>query len=353
MNERYKLLSLRLHGKNDIRLEKIDIPVINDEELLVKVLAAAVCGTDVRMWQNSYNSVDNGSPLVLGHEFAGEIVEVGKSVEFFKIGMKVAVAPNIGCGTCDRCVRGDFHLCDNFKAFGININGAFAEYVKIPKSALLRGNLILLPDGVSPEEAALNEPLSCAYNGFTKCFVKPGEYALVVGAGPIGIMHTQLLLMAGCSKVILNDLSLDRLKKSKAFLPKIETYIGDSLSDFIFKLTNNKGLDIAIVACPVPQVQAAMLPLMDYGGRINFFGGVPKDKQPVAIDTNIVHYKELYLTGSTRASIDQYKKTLGFIQNGLVDLKSLISRKFPLKDVLKAFEYAKSAEGFKNIITFE
>lgn len=212
---------------------------------------------------------------------------------------------------------------------------------------------MIMPKGVSPEEAALNEPLSCAYNGFLKCNVKAGEYALVVGAGPIGIMHAQLLLMAGCSKVIINDLSEERLRECKKFLPKIITYSGDNLKEFIFKQTDNKGLDIAIVACPVPQVQAAMLPLMNYGGRINFFGGIPKDKQPVPIDTNIIHYKELYLTGSTRARIDHFRATLNFEKNGLMDLKSMISKKIDIRDAISAFESAKNAEGFKNIITFK
>ena len=348
------MLSLRLHGKNDIRVDEIEVPKISSEEVLVKVLAAAVCGTDIRMWQNSHASVDEtGKPLVLGHEFSGEIVEVGSDVEFYKAGMKVALAPNIGCGICDRCVRGDFHLCDSYKAFGINMDGAFAQFVKVPKNALIRGNLMLLPEGVTPEEAALNEPLSCAYNGFTKCHVKPGEYAMVVGAGPIGIMHAQLLLMAGCSKVILNDLSEERLQETKKFLPNIITYSGNDLPGFIAGETNGQGLDAAIVACPVPQVQAAMLPLMNYGGRVNFFGGIPKDKQPVPIDTNIVHYKELYLTGSTRANIDQFRKTLVFVQNGLIDLKSMITRRVNIKDALDAFEYAKNADGLKNIITFE
>ena len=348
------MLSLRLHGKNDIRLDEIDKPVIGLDEVLIKVSAAAVCGTDIRMWQNSHSSVEeSGNPLVLGHEFSGTIVEVGKKVCFFKEGMNVALAPNIGCGICERCVRGDFHLCDAYKAFGINMDGAFAEYVKVPSAALIRGNLMELPKGVSPEQAALNEPLSCAYNGFLKCNVKPGEYALVVGAGPIGIMHVQLLLMVGCSKVMLNDISAERLDEVKKMFPRVMTYCGDDLEGFSDEQTEGSGLDVAIVACPVPQVQAAMLPLMNYGGRVNFFGGIPKEKQPVPIDTNIVHYKELYLTGSTRASIDQFRKTLNFVQNGLIDLDSMITRKVTLKEGIKAFEYAKKGDGFKNVIVFE
>jgi L-iditol 2-dehydrogenase len=343
--------SLKLYGPNDIRLVEIDIPKISPDEILLKTDAAAVCGTDIRMWGNGHAGVDEDHPLTLGHEFAGTIVEVGSNVPFYKKGMQVAMQPNIGCGICDRCVDGKFHLCDDYRAFGINMDGAFAEYVRIPADAICRGNLMLLPEGVSPAEAAVTEPLSCAYNGFTKCFVKPSEYALVVGAGPIGMMHVQLLHMAGAT-VFLNDISAERLEACKKILPYITTYHGDDLAGFVMEKTHGRGLDIAITACPVPSVQAAMLPLMNYGGRVNFFGGIPASKQPVPIDTNLVHYKELYLTGSTRSSIAQFRKTLEFVSQGLVDVNSIITHRYPLSDILTAFENAKQTMGIKHVIMF-
>lgn len=344
---------LRLYGPNDIRLDEIPKPVISADEILLKTDAAAICGTDVRMWQNGYKGVDEAHPLVLGHEFGATIVEVGANVPFYKTGMQVAMAPNIGCGLCDRCVEGNFHLCDDYRAFGINMDGAFAEYIKVPKEAILRGNLMVMPKGVTPEEAAINEPLSCVYNGFLKCNVRPGEYVLIVGAGPIGILHAQLAKMAGAAKVIMNDLSEQRLQESAAIVKGIYTYAGKDLPGYIKEQTNGRGLDVAVVACPVPEVQAAMLPLMNYGGRVIFFGGVPASKQPVPIDTNIVHYKELFLTGSTRANISQFRKTLDFVANGLVDLKSMVTAKFSIDDILTAFQYAKEAKGLKNIIVFK
>ena len=195
------------------------------------------------------------------------------------------MAPNIGCGLCDKCVRGDFHLCNDYRAFGINMDGAFAEYIKVPKEALTHGNLMVIPEGVSPEEAAVNEPLSCVYNGFLKCDVQPGDFVLVVGSGPIGIMHAQLAKMAGAAKVIMNDLSKERLSESADIVSGLQTYHGDDLAGYIGEQTGARGLDVAVVACPSPEVQAAMLPLMNYGGRVIFFGGVPAGRQPVAIDT--------------------------------------------------------------------
>lgn len=346
------MLALRLYGPGDIRLEEVPVPEIKENEILLKTDAAAICGTDVRMWQNGQKGVDVEHPLILGHEFAGTIVKVGAEVPFYQVGMQVGMQPNIGCGICDRCVDGKFHLCDDYRAFGINMDGAFAEYVKIPADAVTRGNLMVLPEGVSPAEAAVTEPLSCAYNGFTKCFVKPGEYAMVVGAGPIGFCHAMLLHMAGVA-VLMNDISKERLEDVKKRLPFVNTYCGDDLPGFVKEWTHGRGLDVAITACPVPSVQAAMLPLMNYGGRVNFFGGIPANKQPVALDTNQIHYHELYVTGSTRSSIAQFRKTLEFVSQGLLNVQEMITDRYELKDILSAFENARQAKGIKHVISFE
>lgn len=345
------MLALRLYGPGDIRLEDIPVPAISDDEILLKTDAAAICGTDIRMWLNGQAGVDADHPLTLGHEFAGTIVAVGKNVPFYRAGMQVGMQPNIGCGICDRCVDGRFHLCEDYRAFGINMDGAFAEYIKIPAEAVTRGNLMVLPDGVTPAEAAVTEPLSCAYNGFTKCFVKPGEYAMVVGAGPIGFCHAMLLHMAG-AVVLMNDVSGERLADCKARLPFIETYCGDDLAGFVRRWTRGRGLDVAITACPVPAVQAAVLPMMNYGGRVNYFGGIPAAKQPVAIDTNQIHYHELYVTGSTRSSIAQFRKTLEFVSQGLLNIQPMITDRYAPGELLQAFENARQAKGIKHVVVF-
>ncbi len=345
------MLSLRLYGKNDIRLDDIPVPEISADEILLKTEAAAVCGTDLRMWGNGAKGASAEHPLILGHEFAGTIVKAGKNVPYYKEGMRVGMQPNIGCGFCNRCVVGDYHLCDTYTAFGINMDGAFAEYIRIPAGAIARGNLMELPAGISFEEAAMCEPLSCVYNGQTKLFIKPGDKALVVGAGPIGMMHAMLLHLNGAS-VIMNDISAPRLAECKALLPYIDTYCGGDLKGYVMEQTNGQGLDIAVTACPVPSVQAAMPPLMNYGGRVNFFGGVPADKQPVPIDTNLIHYKELYLTGSTRSSIAQFRKVAEMVGGGLLEISRLVTHRYPLSESLAAFYAAARAEGVKHMITF-
>ena len=347
------MLALRLYGGQDIRLEEIPVPRIDDDEMILKVEAAAICGTDIRMWQNGSHNVSTSNPVVLGHEFAGTVAKVGRNVTFFRKGMRVAVAPNIGCGMCVRCLSGKPHLCAKYQAFGINRDGAFAEYVKIPKEAIIHGNIIPLPKGLSSEEAAVNEPLSCVYNGFLKCDIAVGEYVLVVGAGPIGLMHAMFAQVAGAAKIFLCDLSQDRLLASEKLLGNILVCEPEQLADLVDTETERQGLDVAVIACPSPQMQTSVVRLMNYGGRVNFFGGIPTVKQPVAIDTNLVHYKELVLTGSTRGSTEHFQKTLNFISQGLIDVKKLITSRFDITDILPAFECAVQGNGLKNIITFE
>ena len=344
-----KMMAARLFGKRDLRLVEMDIPEITENEVLLKVKSAAVCGTDIRMYKNGYSGIDEQHPRTLCHEFSGVVEKVGAKVEGFSTGMRVSVAPNIGCGICNRCVRGDFHLCNSFQAFGINMDGAFSQYVVVPEKAVRQGNLLEMPDNVSFDDAAINEALSCAYNGFLHCDIKPGESVLIIGAGPIGIMHAKLALMAGAGKVFMNDLSEERLKEAKEIEERIVTYHGDDLKGFVYGNTDD-GLDVCITACPSPAAQQIALELMDYGGRINFFGGLPKEKENVPLNSNLIHYKQLIVTGTTRANITHFRQTLKFISTGVLNVSGLVTTKLELKDIHKAFELAENAVGLKNVI---
>lgn len=344
------MLAARMYDKNDMRLENIRTPEINEAEVLLKVKSTAICGTDVRMYKNGYKGITPDSPRILGHELSGVIAGVGNKVEHYKEGMRVAVAPNMGCGICNACVRGDGHLCKDYRALGINLNGGFAEYIVIPEAAVSRGNMIEIADNISFDEAAINEALSCVYNGFQKCDIRPGETVLVIGAGPIGIMHAKLAKMAGAAKVFINDLSRERLDICKGIDKSFITVDSAQLKDSIMEATGGEGTDVCITACPAPAVQSEALELAAVNGRINFFGGLPADRQNVSLNTNLIHYKQLVVTGSTRASVLQFRKTLEFIASGILDIKGLISNRLPLFEIAGGFELAADAKGLKNVI---
>jgi len=340
----------KMYGINDIRIVETPTPKAGKGEVIIKIKAAAVCGTDIRMITSGAKGVSEDNPRILGHEFAGTISDIGEGVNGYKLGQRVAFAPNFGCGHCKQCIKGDSHLCEDYQATGINIDGGFAEYVLIPASAVAGGNITPLLDNVSFEEGAINEPLSCVYNGFEHADIHPGDVVLVVGGGPIGIMHCALALMAG-GVVYLNDLSLARLESAQKLYPNINIVEGDP-TDAIMKASDGEGADVVICACPVPSVQTKALELAGIGGRVIFFGGIPADKEPVGLNTNLIHYKQLIVTGTTRASLAQYRKTLDFINKGVLNVKPILSSYFSLDQINDAIENTKKGIGYKNIIRF-
>ena len=337
-----------LYGKKDLRVEDIPVPEIGEEEVLVRVKRAAICGTDVRMYQYGVSD-PSVLPMVIGHEFAGIIEAVGKKVSRYKEGMRVTVAPNMGCGTCDDCIRGMSHMCRNYRALGINLNGAFAEYIRITAHAVNAGNSVEISDRLSFSEAAIAEALSSVLTGCQQCRIRPGDTVLIIGAGPIGIMHGMLAKMSGASRVFINDISENRLKECKEIDPFFTTVYGN-LEETVSKETEQKGTDVVITACPVPAVQQEALELAAKYGRVCFFGGLPEEKKMVLLNSNAIHYKQLSVTGTMRASLSQFKEVVKFLEAGIVDVRKLITRELPLEEIQKGFEFACASNGLKNVI---
>ena len=342
----------KLFGPNDIRVVDCDIPRIDDDEILLKTGAAAICGTDLRMIANGYKGVDKDHPLTLGHEIAGTIERTGKNVRGYEPGMKAAIAPNIGCGICDWCSSGDTHLCPDYQAFGINMDGGFAEYVRIPRNAIMQGNIMILEDSMALDTAALIEPASCVLNGQQLTGIRLNDRVLVIGAGPIGIMHGLLARALGAAKVYIRDLSLPRMKQAVELIPGAEMIEEDDLEAAAQRLTGGRGFDVTITACPSPSAQIDALKITGMNGRILYFGGLPAGKDAVTLATNHIHYKQLSIHGSTRGNVSQYRAVAKMAAAGTMDLAKLVSRRYPLTEFPQAVEYAKKAEGLKTVITF-
>ena len=340
----------KLYGKNDLRIVDVPVPGIEDDEILLRVKAAMICGTDLRMYANGAAGVDEEHPLTLCHEFAGVIEKTGAAVTGCETGQRVSVMPNIGCGICDLCVSGNSHHCKSLKAFGIHFDGGFAEYVRIPAGAIERGHVTPLPGDVSFEAGAANEAFACVYNAFERYGIMPGDAVLIIGAGAIGMMHAKLALMAGASKVILSDLSAERLKLCKDLDPRI-TIVSDDLKEAVKNETNGSGADVVITACSVQSVQEDAFNYAGLNGRVNFFGGLPAGKS-ACLDTNQIHYKQLIVTGTTRSNLEQYRKTLELIDGGLVDIDSLVTDKYPIDGINDAFKNAAAQIGLKQGIVF-
>lgn len=347
------MLAAKLYDVNDFRIVECEIPQINEEEILLRTGACAICGTDLRMIQNGYPGIDPKHPRTLGHEISGTIAQVGKMVNGYQPGMRVSLAPNIGCGICDRCTSGDTHLCEEYKAFGINIDGGFAEYVKIPARAIAQGNIMLLDDRTSFEEASVLEPMSCVMNGQSRVGIHMNDTVLIIGAGPIGVMHALLAKASGASKIFVSDLSKERMLQCTKIDSDIIPVLDADLKGFIMDRTSKKGVDVCITACPSAKAQENSLELMAMNGRVLFFGGLPEGRDTVNLMTNMVHYNQLGIFGSTRGNVKQYRNVAKMVQTGLLNLSAIVTKTYALEKAEEAMVYAKSAKGLKTAILFE
>ena len=340
--------AVRLYKEGDIRIDDVPIPQPAPGEVLLRIGAGQICGTDVRMYKQGTKAASAKHPLTMGHEIAGVVEAVGEGVHACEPGTRVAVAPNYGCGVCDTCVSGNTQSCAASEALGVTRAGGFAEFMIIPEPAVRQGNVTPIPDHVSFQEAALVEPLSCVYNAFERNNTQPGDVVLIIGAGPIGLMHAKLYLMAGAGAVIMNDLLPARLELCKSIEPSIVTTGPDELRDVVSEVSHGRGADIVITAAPAPATHQLALDLVAMDGKVSFFGGLPKDREIVSLNTNMIHYKQIWVTGTTRQNLRQYRRTLELIDRGVVKLDGLITRTVPLDDVLEVLDDTMNGRGLKN-----
>ena len=334
-----------------LHLEDLPVPKIQEDEMLVRVQVTSICGTDLRIIKHGHNKLQTGQKIVLGHEFSGIIDAIGKRVRNYQVGQRVAVAPNIGCGHCDQCLEGRANMCPDYSAFGINFDGAHAEFVKVPASAISQGNVMPLADGVSFEEAALNEPLSCVINGITACRINLGDTVLIFGAGPIGLLHLILAKLRGAGIVIVADLINSKLDMAKRLGADhvIDPQTCD-IKETVLNLTQGKGANVIVTACPVHSVQEQSIELVAPFGRICLFGGLPHERPKISINSNLIHYRNLIVTGVTGGSNYDYRTGLKLLALKKVDLMKVVSASYPLSEGYDAFQAALSGNEMKVIM---
>jgi L-iditol 2-dehydrogenase len=342
------LKALVFHGIEDLRIEEMEVPEIGDFEALLKVRAAAICGSDIRVKASGHKSIPDGSTRILGHEMAGEIVKTGSKVKNLRPGDRIALAPVAGCGYCRQCLKGNATLCSGNTVMGHSINGSFAEYAKIPESYVLGGNCIILPDSFPFEIAALTEPLATVFSSLEMCSFKPSDVILIIGAGPIGLMHVVLSKMFGAQKIILSEVSELRRDMAKTFgADVIVNPLEDDLKKTVFDESYGRGADVVIIAAGSPKAQEQSLQLAATGGVINFFGTIPAGQEKITIDSNLIHYRNLKVLGMTGTSVLNFFRTMELLISGKVKMESFISGKFALEDFNRAFDYAKLETSLK------
>lgn len=319
-------------------------------EVLLKVAAAGICGTDLRIFARAHRHIPEGAARVLGHELAGEIVDVGEDVGGLKPGMRVAVAPNFGCGTCDQCVAGWSNLCEEVEAFGITLDGGFAEYMHIPARAVRQGNVVPVPDHVPLSQAALAEPLSCCLNGQEAVGLGLDDVALIIGDGPIGAMHVLLARLSGARSVIVSGHSASRLNQIDGLGADVTLDPRErDLEAAVLEASDGQGASVIVVAAGDPGAQRRAVELAARRGRINFFAGLPGSPE-VELDTNLIHYRQLIVTGTTGSNLRQYRSALNLMAAGRVDVSPLIAARVSLDEIIEGIERSQAGEEMRVLV---
>ncbi|MTI65094.1 MAG: galactitol-1-phosphate 5-dehydrogenase [Firmicutes bacterium] len=334
--------AVRFTGPREVKYEDVEKPKIKSNEILIKVKAVGICGTDMELYSGEMPYIKKGLtkyPLIPGHEWSGEIVEVGSEVPRFSVGEKVTSDVSIGCGKCDMCKIGRYNLCPNRVVVGSykNKDGAFAEYIKLPYRHVYR-----LPDSMSYEEAALIEPAATASYGVMKGDIDYGSTVLIIGDGPIGQLSMQCAKVAGASKVFIVGSWDEKLEIAKSTgADAVMHYKKDDVLDKINELTNGKGVDVVIESSGSPKAFNQSLEAVKPGGKVVLLSIYPTSEFMAQI--NSVVTKDADLIG-VLASPNAFKPTIDLMESGRINVKPLISHKYELKDAEKAIKMIENKE---------
>lgn len=326
-----------------IWLENIAIPTVSANEVLVKVKKTSICGTDLHIYNwDEWSRKTIPVPLVIGHEFCGEIVDFGSAVTKYKIGQRVSAEGHVVCNVCRNCRAGRRHLCRNTKGIGIHTHGVFCEFVSIPQN-----NIIVVPYDIDDNIASIFDPFGNAIHTALS-FDLVGEDVLITGAGPIGIMSALIAKRAGAKKIVITDINPYKLELARKLeLVHVIDSSTQNLSDIMKKINIIEGFDVGLEMSGSPIALRNMIDKMNTGGKIALLGIFPTKFE---IDWNKIIFKMLVLKGvSGREMFDTWYKMIGFIQDGL-DLSKLITHKYKIDNFQEGFDVMSSGNSGRIIL---
>jgi L-iditol 2-dehydrogenase len=340
-------------GPKNFRLDQRPDADLASGEARLQVEACGVCGTDVRIYKGEHSAYEHAAGRVPGHEIVGRIVEISADAQIDEVGTgdRVFVAPNIGCGSCVQCASGNENLCRRTEGIGITRDGAFADHLIVPSRAVERGNLIPLDSAIDPATGTLIEPLACVLRGQQKVRLGLGDSVYVAGGGPIGLLHIALAKASGASVIICSEPSEPRRQAAirAGADHAIDPMAGDP-AELVADLTGGAGIDVVITAAPIHAIQTSAIELAGTGGRVLFFGGLPKSRPTVEIDTNIIHYRELLVVGTTASTNQNCRDATALINAGVLSLDWMVSDIVALDDFTDAIDKVQDAAALKVVL---
>lgn len=339
-----------LKAPGHLVLEEVARPACPEGGLLVKTGACSICRTDAKMYKRGHR--DLAYPRILGHEVAGMVVESDATASLFKAGDRVQIFPGICCGTCPPCRRGADNQCQHIGIIGFSHDGGFAEYLSLPPQSVTAGGVNLLPAGLSYEEAALAEPLASCLNGQQLANVARGDSVLILGAGPIGLLHAMLARDREASRILVAECLPSRLKTAKPVsIDRIIDIEKESLAAVVPQETGGQGVDVILVACAEADV-SSLPALLAPRGRLCLFSGLPPEKAETLFDANLIHYRELTIVGAYGSTAAQNSAALELVASGRLPIGQLITRRLPLDEIVEGMEYVAKRAGLKAVVTF-
>jgi L-iditol 2-dehydrogenase len=326
-----------------LQVIRTNLRAMRDDEVLVSVEACGVCGTDVHIVEGTSRSTP---PVILGHEYAGRIADLGRNVEGFQVGQRVAVDPNISCGVCYYCRRGLVHLCSHLRALGVDIDGGMAEFCLVPAR-----QAHVLPEDMSPEVCAFVEPVSCAVHGIDKARISPGDTVVILGGGTIGLIMLQLAQNSGAAVCIIVE-PLEHKRRTAQELGAsvvLDPAEGD-VSESIQRVAP-EGADVVIECVGKPSTAELAIRLARRGGTVEFFGVCPISAT-IPLEPNRVYVRELTIVGSY-VNPHTFSRSIALLRAGKVRVDRMQITRFPLDGVHEALRYQREGLTMKSVITPE
>jgi len=339
-----------LTGPKEIDLRDVPEPIAPPDGLVLKVAACGVCGSDLRRWQEGPPA--GAGFIVQGHEVAGTVVQLGEQTTSYKIGDRLAVAPDIHCGVCYYCRRGLFNLCTGLRLLGITpgLPGGFAEKVVLTGEVLRNGIVHGMPEGLSFHEGGLAESLSSVLACHHKSCTSLGETVVVMGAGPIGCLHTVVAKACGARVVVAEPNPIRRRGVAKFDPDVLIDVTAEDVVAEVKRLTGGIGADVVVCANPVAPTQTQAVEMSRRGGRIVLFGGLPKSDPMTHLDGNLIHYGERMVVGAFSYHPRFHEEALQTLARRIVKAEMFITHVRPLSKVAEAFEIARSGEALKVMV---
>ena len=326
------------------------MPKIGPGEVLVRVESCAICGSDLRILKHGNSRVKSGQ--IIGHEISGVISKVADDVEGWHVGDHISVGADIPCGQCIHCLSGRANCCDINYAIGHQFEGGFTDYMILNKLTLTRGPVVKLLKKTDFDFAALAEPLACCINGYERGLMTVGRSVVIFGAGPIGMMLGMLAFTYQAPKVILIDTNMKRLQMAASIgvgTHFLDSSVVDPVVE-VLRLTEGLGADMIFTACPAVETHEHAIAMVAKRGVVNLFGGLPQSSRSVALDSNFIHYREAYITGSHGSTPEQHAKAVQLIESGQISVDRLVTHRFSLEEINEAYKVASSGEAIKVVI---